>query len=126
MPVIFILARDWTLRTALRAELRELGIDALGMDSPEDAGRALAAGQVPAVVVAEATADLISGREIQNLLTRVPSILIASRTEKIPVPVPQPGETAPRRILGTVVYRPVRIGEIVSRVRSLLEKGQAA
>lgn len=33
MIVVFVIASDWTMRTAVRAELRELGIDALGMDS---------------------------------------------------------------------------------------------
>ena len=41
MPVVFVVARDWTLRMGVRAELRELGIEALGMESAEDAGRAL-------------------------------------------------------------------------------------
>src|ERR1700730_13194111 len=40
MAIVFVIARDWTLRTPVRAELRELGIDALGMESPEDVGRA--------------------------------------------------------------------------------------
>jgi len=28
MPVVFVIATDWKLRTAVRAELRERGIDA--------------------------------------------------------------------------------------------------
>ena len=126
MPVVFVLARDWTLRMAVRAELRELGIVALGMDSPEDAGRALAEGQVPAVVVAEVIPSLISHPAIRDLIARVPSILIASRTEKIPFPAASPGDPGAAKIQGTVLYRPVRIEEIVSRVRELLAKGQAA
>jgi hypothetical protein len=29
MPIVFVIATDWTMHTAVRAELRELGIDAL-------------------------------------------------------------------------------------------------
>ena len=115
MSVVFIIARDWTLRAGLRAELRETGIDALGMDSAEDAGRAFAEGQVPAVVVLEATAEFAGDPAIQALVKRVPTVLIASRTETVPLP--------PAAI---VFYRPVSIGEIVKRVRELLKTGHAA
>lgn len=123
MPVVFVIARDWLLRTAVRAELRERGIDALGMDSADDAGRALASGQLPAVIVLEGTAELASNPELQNLVSQVPTILIASRTERILLPPVNPG-AQPRR--GAVLYRPIQVGEIVSRVLRLLEKGHLA
>lgn len=84
MPFVFVLARDWTLRTAVRAELRERGIDALGMDSADDAGRAIAARQFPSAVVVEGIPEFASNPAIQNLIARVPTVWIASRTEKIP------------------------------------------
>ena len=115
MPVVFVIATDWTLRAAVRAELRELGIDARGMDSPDDAGRALAENQTPAAVVLEATAELAGNPAIQNLLKRAPTILIASRTETLPLPP-----------VAAVLYRPVRIGDIVGEVRALLARGHAA
>jgi hypothetical protein len=111
MPIVFIIARDWTLRAALRAELRELGIDALGMESADDAGRAVAAGQIPSLVVLEA-ALLADSASIEGLIRRIPTILIASQTETVPLP--------PARAL---FHRPVRIGEIVARVRELLGQG---
>ena len=111
MPIVFIIARDWTLRAALRAELRELGIDALGMESADDAGRAIAAGQIPSVVVLEA-ALLADSAAIEGRIRRIPTILIASQTETVPLP--------PAR---AILYRPVRIGEIVARVRELLGQG---
>lgn len=123
MPLVFIIARDWTLRTSVRAELRERGIDALGLDSPDDAGRAIASDQVPAVIVLEDATGLASNPSIRDLVSRVPTILIASRTERIPV-IPGEERTKPR--LGAVLYRPVRVAEIVSRVLSLLQKGHAA
>ena len=115
MSVVFIIARDWTLRAGLRAELRERGIDALGMDSAEDAGRAFAEGQMPAIVVLEATAEFAGDHAIQSLVRRVPTVLIASRTETVPLPP-----------AAAVFYRPVSIGEIVDRILELLKTGQIA
>lgn len=115
MPVVFVIARDWTLRTSVRAELLEAGIHALGMESPDDAGRALASGQFPAVVVLEATAGLADDPAIPELVARVPTVAVASHAEKIDLPP-----------VAAVIYRPVRIGDIVKQVRELLRKGQAA
>jgi DNA-binding response OmpR family regulator len=115
MPTVFVIARDWTLRTSVRAELRERGVDALGMDSADDAGRAVASGQMPAVIVMEATAEIAGAAAILQLVERVPTIVIASRTESVKLPP-----------VDTVLYRPVRIGEIVARVEELLRQGHAA
>lgn len=112
MAIVFVLARDWTLRTSVRAELRELGIEALGLESAEDAGRALAASQMPAVMVLEATADLAGDPAVQELVERVPTIIIASRTEIVPLPR-----------VAAVFYRPVRIADIVAHVRDILNRG---
>jgi len=109
MPVVFVLASDWTMRVAVRAELRESGIDALGMDSAEDAGRALASSGLPDVIVLEATADLLNDIRIRNLIQRVPSILVASHTLEVALPDAD-----------VILYRPVRVSEIVDRVRELL------
>lgn len=103
------------MRTAVRAELRELGIDALGMDSADDAGRAIASGGLPNLVVLEATAELLGDPGIQNLVQRVPTVLIASRTVRVSLP-----DTA------AVVYRPVSIAEIVTRVKELLARDNSA
>ena len=115
MPVVYVLATDWKLRTAVRAELRERGIDALGMESPGDAGRSLACGEMPAAVVLEAVAELAGDPAVQSLVARVPAVLVASRTEIVPLPP-----------VAAVFYRPVRIGEIVAKVVELLGRGQEA
>lgn len=115
MPVVFVIATDWKLRAAARAELRERGIDALGIDSAEDAGRALAGGAMPAVIVLEANAELACDSAIRGLVARVPTVLVASRTETVAVPR-----------VAAVFYRPVRIGEIVEKVTELLTRGQDA
>jgi DNA-binding response OmpR family regulator len=115
MPVVFVIACDWTLRSSVRAELRELGIDALGMESAEAVGRALASGQVPAVIVIEATAEIADKPAIRALVERAPTILVASRTETVPLPP-----------AAAVFYRPFLIADIVARVQELLQRGHAA
>lgn len=115
MAIVFVIARDWTLRAAVRAELRELGIEALGMESAEDVGRTVAAGQMPAAVVLEATSDLAGDPAVSKLVERVPTIIIASRTETVALPS-----------VATVFYRPARIAEIVARVREILARGTPA
>lgn len=123
MPLVFVIARDWILRTSVRAELRERGVDALGMNTPDDAGRAVALRQMPAAVVLEGTAEFTSHPGVRRLIARVPTVLIASRTEKIPLLTPEEGE---KSHLEAVLYRPVLVGEVVSRVMGILRKGQAA
>jgi FixJ family two-component response regulator len=121
MPLVFVVADDWKLRSAVRAELRERGVDALGMDSAGRAGRAIAQGQMPAAVVLEGTTDLAADPAIEQLMARVPTVLIASRTEKIPL-----SSSSVRKGPGVVLYRPVLVSEIVSTVLQLLRKGGAA
>lgn len=114
MPVCFVIAPDWKLRASLRAELRERGIDALGIETADDAGHLIAQGQVPFAAVIEARSELVGDPAIQKLIERVPAILIASRTESVPLPA-----------VDTVLYRPVRIQEIVVRVDQLRRQGHA-
>lgn len=115
MSVVFVIARDWTLRANVRAQLRELGVQALGMDSVQDVGRAVAAGQMPSAVVLEATAGIADDDAIGDLVGRVPTVLVASRTETLNLPP-----------VAEVVYRPVRVGDIVERVKKLLRAGTVA
>ena len=115
MSLVFVIATDRKLRTAVWVELRELGIEALGMESFEEAGRAFARGRMPAAIVLEATPELVGNPAVPDLVKSVPTILIASRTVTMPLP---PG--------AAVLYRPVRIGDIVAKVRELLMRGHAA
>ncbi len=80
IPVVYVIAPDWTMRTAVRAELREMGIEL----------------------------------RIQNLVRRFRVVMIASRTLKVPLP-----DSA------DVLYRPVRIADIVARVSELLARDAA-
>ena len=112
---MFVIARDWALRVSVRAQLRELGIEALGMESAEDAGRSLAEGQMPSAVVFGATAGIADQDSIRDLIRRVPAVLVASRTETVDLPP-----------VAEVFYRPVRVGEIVDKVRKILGAGPTA
>jgi len=108
MPVVYVIGEDWTLRAGVRAELRERGVDALGMETAADAGNALAAGEMPSAIVLDVGAAIDPA--IQTLVSRIPTIVIASRTTTF-----SPGSAA------KVFFRPVQIREIVTSVLELLK-----
>ena len=70
---------------------------------------------IPANSTLEATAGLVGNPRIQNQINRVPTIPIASRTETVPLPP-----------VAVVPFRPVRVGDVVAKVRELLMRGHAA
>lgn len=115
MRVVFVVARDWTLRAAVRAELREAGVDALGLETVDDVGKALARGVLPAVVVVDA-AELETplARDAMGDLARTVAVLVIdSRT------APAPDLPGAERL-----QRPLRVGDIVARVLARLpERG---
>lgn len=115
MATVFVIGEDWSFRATVRAELRELGIEALGMETVDDAAQRLARGTVPAAVVLDASARDASSPSVALLAKRVPVLLVASRME----PAPEWKEAA------AVLWRPVRVGDVVARVKQLLE-GHAA
>ena len=114
MPIVFVLSEDWMLRTAVRAELREHGVEAMGMESAQDTGRVIAQGTVPAVLVIDSKSKAAEDPAIQALAGRVSTILIASRVEELP-------EFRP----AVIVSRPVRVAEVTDAVLRLL-RGTAA
>jgi len=110
-PVVFVISPEWTLRTMVRAELREAGVEALGMEGIRDMVEALHRGIVPAMIV-------IDGIELEKPVTRetmedmsrnIPTLIVESRLT--PAPVPSSAE---------VLRRPVRVQDIVSRVLTRL------
>jgi DNA-binding response OmpR family regulator len=113
MPTVFVIGEDWTLRSLVRAELRERGIEALGMASPAEAAQAIAAGTVPSAVVLDATPLVGTASALEFLPRSVPVLVVTS-----------PGAPAPAWA-AAVLSKPVQVGEIVSRVEDLL-KGLAA
>jgi DNA-binding NtrC family response regulator len=121
MPGVFIVSKDWTLRAALRAELLEAGLDARGMNSIQDVCQALARGEFPAVAVLDAA--LVETPEDAAALVGLGRytylLVVASHVQ------PGAGAAEWMRSAAAIIYRPVRIGEIVSRVKQFVE-GQAA
>ncbi|HXT74558.1 MAG TPA: hypothetical protein VN785_11965 [Candidatus Angelobacter sp.] len=114
MPVIYVIGEDWTLRAGVRAELRERGVEALGMETAADVGAALSAGQTPSAIVLDANSKAASDPAIQKLVERVPAVVVASRTTTVHL-----GSAA------RTLFRPVQIREIVAAVLELLT-GQVA
>ncbi|HVC00403.1 MAG TPA: hypothetical protein VNJ12_13880 [Candidatus Dormibacteraeota bacterium] len=112
MPVVFVIASDWKLRSMVRAELRERGIDALGMRNAAEAGAHIASGTLPSAVVLEACAR--AGPGLESLARRVPFVVVASAVQ---------GQVWPRA--ARLLRRPVRIGEIVTAVLEVLRGGPA-
>jgi len=118
MPTVFVISKDWTLRVTVRAELLHAGVEALGMESGDDAARTLAQGKIPSAVVLDAALQdsaPSSRAALANLAKRVPVVVVASRSEPV----------SPLEGAAALLYRPVGVGEIVARVKQLL-KGQAA
>lgn len=111
MPVVVIVSGEWDLRGAVRAELREAGVTALGMQTIDDMARTIAGGIAPSVVVLDgAQAHKAETREaLQNLAARVPLLVIDSRVNPAP---PIPG--------AKTILRPVQVKEIVARVWDML------
>ena len=111
MPAVFIVSRDWDLRGAVRAELREAGIEAMGLETVEDMARVIAGGIAPSLVVLDgAQLQNLEIREaLENLSSRVGLLVIDSRSHPAP---PLHG--------ATTMLRPVQIKEIVARILTML------
>jgi DNA-binding response OmpR family regulator len=111
MPLVFVVSAEWDLRGAVRAELREAGVEALGMETVEDMARMIAAGVAPMLVVLDGAElqKMETRTALRNLASRVPLLVIDSRLNPAP---PLPG--------AQTILRPVQVKEIVARVLALL------
>jgi hypothetical protein len=111
MPVVFIVSGEWDLRGAVRAELREAGIEALGMETIDDMARTIARGVVPLLVVLDgAQLHKMETRDaLENLASRLPFLVVDSALSPAP---PLPG--------AKTIRRPVQVREIVARVLTML------
>lgn len=111
MPVVFIVSGEWDLRGAVRAELREAGIEALGMETVEELARTIAAGLAPSLVVLDGAQlhKTETRRALQTLASRVPLLVIDSRLNPAP---PLPG--------AQTILKPVQVKEIVASVLAML------
>ncbi len=133
--MVFVISDNWMLRTGVRAELRERGIEAMGIESAREAMRRIDTGALPAVLVIDAGTGagtgvgVATGRPTGNwdsvdvggedgaigrlIDSGVPAILISSRTV-----------TSPPWKPAVLLPRPVRVDEITVAVLRLL-KGDA-
>ena len=111
MPVVFIVSGEWDLRGAVRAELREAGMEALGMKTVEDMARAIAGGTAPSLVVIDGAQlrNSETRQALQTLSSRLPLLVIDSRLDPAP-PLPD----------AKTLLRPVSVKEIVARVLAML------
>lgn len=111
MPVVLIVSGEWDLRGAVRAELREAGIDALGLETVDEMGRMIARGVAPSLIVVDGAelGETKTRAAIENVSSRVPVLVIDSRLN--PAPELAGAET---------MRRPVSVREIVSRVLEML------
>jgi DNA-binding response OmpR family regulator len=111
MPVVFIVSGEWDLRGAVRAELREAGIEALGMETVEDMAQTIAGGIAPSLVVLDGAQlrKTETRQALQNLSARLPFLVVDSRLSPAP---PLPG--------AKTILRPVQVKEIVARVLAML------
>ena len=111
MPVVFIVSGEWDLRGAVRAELREAGVAALGLESVEDMAQMIAGDVAPDLVVLDGAQLLKPERRValENLSSRVPVLVLDSRLG--PAPALPKAQT---------ILRPVQVKEIVARVLAML------
>lgn len=111
MPVVFIVSGEWDLRGAVRAELREAGIEALGMETIDDMAQTIARGIAPSLVVLDGAQlhKAETRQALQNLASRLPFLVIDSRPNPAP---PLPG--------AKTILKPVQVKEIVARVLAML------
>ena len=95
----------------VRAELREAGIEALGLQCVADMNETLARGMRPSLIVVDGVElENAAAREtVGNLTQNVAVLVVDSRTTPAP----------PLRGAG-VLLRPVRVRDIVSRVLARL------
>jgi len=107
VPIVFVVSPEWTLRTMVRAELREAGVEALGMQAASDLVDALGRGVAPSMVVIDGIElEKPAAREaLENMPRNIPILIVDSRIM-----------TAPVLSSGEVLRRPIRVQDIVSRV----------
>ena len=114
MPTVFVIGEDWHLRANVRAELREQGIEALGMETLDAAEQALAQGSVPDAIVIDINSGPAAGASLAAFARHAPLLVVASRTAAVPA-----FDSAV-----AILWRPVSVGEVVEKILQFL-KGQA-
>jgi hypothetical protein len=117
MPVVFIVSREWDLRGAVRAELREAGVDALGMESVANMAAMIVGGIAPSLVVLDGSElhDPGAHGALEHLTARIPFLVVDSRLNP-----------APSLPASKTVFRPIQVKEIVNLVLAMLSQKSAS
>jgi hypothetical protein len=111
MPIVFVISPDWTLRTKVRAGLREVGIMALGMQATGDLEEVLRRGVVPSSIV-------LDGVELEDPKAQR---MLKTLAQDVAVLVVGPAIVSASSFPGTeVLHRPVQVQDVVSRVLARL------
>ncbi len=115
---ILLIAADWHSRTLTLAELQELGYDVMTVPGLYDGLRMVLRSQVaPRLTLVDMAQDDFGSPERVNELVQalpgVPVILVVGAFERA-------SYAGLSDHLAALMVRPVRIGEIVDRVRALL------
>jgi len=110
MPTVFVIGQDWTFRVAVRAELLEQGVEALGLATWADAQQAARA-TVPDVVVLDAASADFPAASFSSFAPSAQFVVMSSGLH--PLPALPPGAVH--------LKKPLRVGEIVAAVRHLME-----
>ncbi|MBI2956104.1 MAG: hypothetical protein HYY26_02205 [Acidobacteria bacterium] len=109
MKTVLVVGRDWQFRSLLRAQLREEGYAALGLETLTDAEEEIRRPDEVAAVVFDTTGA--AAEELQTALprlaARLPVVVVAGAQEEVPA-------------AARVLRRPVAIGEVAAALRDLL------
>ncbi len=111
MAIVFVISKDWILRAGLRAQLREIGIEALGFETVGEAANALADARVPSVIVVEG-GDYPAAAQWRAKLGRSAQLLVVASGTDLVQSLPA-GDT--------LVRRPVRIGDLAAKIQNILK-----
>jgi hypothetical protein len=111
MPIVFVISPDWTLRTNVRAELREVGIMALGMQATGDLEEVLMRGVVPSSIVLD-SAELENPKAQKMLETLAQDVAVLMAGSAVKPALSFHGTE--------VIRRPVQVRDNVSRVLARL------
>ena len=117
MKQVFLVGKDWKARALLRAQLLEEGLEVEAHETAGDALKSLERqAYLPALLIADLSASDNPNAEVNQLASRadhIPIWIIASRTLHVQ-------GALERRGFEAVVFRPVDVGELVSRIKRRL------
>lgn len=112
MRTVLVVGHEWRFRVLLRAQLREQGYEALGYETLEEAAAKAARLAPPPAAVVFDTTDAPAeerGSSLVELGERLPVLVVAAAGEQLDLPSV------------TVLRRPLRVGDVVASINSLLK-----